>query len=181
MPEDGSNLIPLRAANSPNPFDLRRIGAHPDFWYPLAWSHELKPGKALGRRFASEPIVLYRGAEGRVFALEDRCAHRQVPLHLGVVCGNELKCHYHGWAYDGAGKCVDVPYLGKDRLPNGVKSYPAREVDGLDLRLSGRSVAGRCQRTRATGIRAGAATTRRANSTATWPVTTPSCTKTCST
>ena len=131
MPEDGSNLIPLRAANSPNPFDLRRIGAHPDFWYPLAWSHELKPGKALGRRFAAEPIVLYRGAEGRVFALEDRCAHRQVPLHLGVVCGNELKCHYHGWAYDGTGKCVDVPYLGKDRLPNGVKSYPAREVDGL--------------------------------------------------
>jgi phenylpropionate dioxygenase-like ring-hydroxylating dioxygenase large terminal subunit len=26
---------------------------------------------------------------------------------------------------------VDVPYLGKDRLPNGVKSYPAREIDGL--------------------------------------------------
>jgi phenylpropionate dioxygenase-like ring-hydroxylating dioxygenase large terminal subunit len=48
-----------------------------------------------------------------------------------VVCGNELKCHYHGWTYDGSGQCVDVPYLGKDRLPNGVKSYPAREVDGL--------------------------------------------------
>jgi phenylpropionate dioxygenase-like ring-hydroxylating dioxygenase large terminal subunit len=26
---------------------------------------------------------------------------------------------------------VDVPYLGKERLPNGVKSYPAMEVDGL--------------------------------------------------
>jgi phenylpropionate dioxygenase-like ring-hydroxylating dioxygenase large terminal subunit len=26
---------------------------------------------------------------------------------------------------------VGVPYLGIDRLPNGVKSYPAREVDGL--------------------------------------------------
>ena len=25
----------------------------------------------------------------------------------------------------------DVPYLGKDRLPNGVKGYPAREIDGL--------------------------------------------------
>jgi renierapurpurin 18,18'-hydroxylase len=131
MPEDGSNLIPLRPANSPNAFDLRRVGAHPDYWYPLAWSRELKAGKAIGRRFAGEPIVLYRGKEGRVFALEDRCAHRQVPLHLGVVSGDELKCHYHGWAYDGTGKCIDVPYLGKERLPNGVKSYPAREVDGL--------------------------------------------------
>jgi len=131
MSEDSSNLINLRPANSPNAFDLRRIGAHPDYWYPLAWSYELKAGRTLGRRFAGQPIVLYRGSSGRVFALEDRCAHRQVPLHLGVVSGDELKCHYHGWTYDCSGKCVDVPYLGKERLPNGVRSYPAREVQGL--------------------------------------------------
>ena len=131
MSEDISNLINLRPANSPNAFDLRRIGAHPDYWYPLAWSYELKAGRTLGRRFAGQPIVLYRGSSGRVFALEDRCAHRQVPLHLGVVSGDELKCHYHGWTYDCSGKCVDVPYLGKERLPNGVRSYPACEVQGL--------------------------------------------------
>ncbi|HEY2661369.1 MAG TPA: aromatic ring-hydroxylating dioxygenase subunit alpha [Caulobacteraceae bacterium] len=131
MPEDGSSAIAMRPANSPNGFDLRRVGAHPDHWYPVAWSDELKQGKALGRRFAGDPIVLYRGKAGQVIALEDRCAHRQVPLHLGVVNGDELKCHYHGWAYDRTGKCVDVPYLGRERLPNGVKSYPAREVDGL--------------------------------------------------
>ena len=131
MSEESPNLIPLRAANSANAFDLRRIGAHPDYWYAVAWSDELQVGKTLARRFAGDPIVLYRGKSGRVFALEDRCAHRQVPLHLGVVNGEELKCHYHGWAYDCSGKCVDVPYLGKDRLPNGVKSYPAREIDGL--------------------------------------------------
>ena len=131
MTEDTLAPILRRAANSPNPFDLRRVGAHPDYWYPVAWSHELQPGKALGRRFAGEPIVLYRSTQGRVFALEDRCAHRQVPLHLGVVAGDELKCHYHGWTYDGGGRCVSVPYFGKERLPNGVKSYPASEVDGI--------------------------------------------------
>ena len=131
MPEDRSPLVALHAANSPGAFDLRRVGAHPDHWYALAWSEELKPGKTLGRRFAALPIVLYRGASGQVFALEDRCAHRQVPLHLGVVSGDELKCHYHGWTYNGTGKCVNVPYLGADRSPAAVKSYPAREVDGL--------------------------------------------------
>jgi len=131
MPEESSPLIAMRKPSPPNPGDLRRIGAHPDYWYPLAWSHELKSGRTLGRAFAGEPIVLYRGASGKVFALEDRCAHRQVPLHLGVVAGDELKCHYHGWTYDACGKCVNVPYLGSVRLPNGVKSYPAREVDGL--------------------------------------------------
>src|ERR1700684_1635741 len=131
MSEEGFNLATLRAANRANPVDLRRIGAHPDQWYPLAWSDELKVGRTLGRRFAGDPIVLYRGKSGRVFALEDRCAHRQGPLHLGVVNGDEIKCHYHGWTYDCSGKCVSVPYLGKERLPNGVKSYPACEVDGM--------------------------------------------------
>src|SRR6185437_11639139 len=112
MSEESPNLIPLRTANSPNAFDLRQVGSHPDYWYAVAWADELLPGKTLGRRFAGEPIVLYRGSSGRVFALEDRCAHRQVPLRLGVVMGDQLKCHYHGWAYDCTGKCVDVPYLG---------------------------------------------------------------------
>jgi renierapurpurin 18,18'-hydroxylase len=118
-------------ARGDNRFDLRRVGTHPDFWYPLAWSHELKTGKSLGRSFAGEPIVLYRGRSGKVFALEDRCAHRQVPLHLGVVDGDGLKCGYHGWTYDCAGACIEVPYLGREKLPNGVKSYPARETDGV--------------------------------------------------
>ena len=66
--------------------------------------------------------MLFRGKSGQVFALEDRCAHRQVPLSLGVVEGDTLKCGYHGWAYDCAGNCIDVPYLGRERLPNGVQA-----------------------------------------------------------
>ena len=137
MLEDNPNPAPMRPANSPNAFDLRRVGAHPDYWYPVAWSDELKAGRTLGRRFAGDPIVLYRGTQGRAFALEDRCAHRQVPLHLGVVSGDELKCHYHGWTYDCTGKCVSVPYFGKERLPNGVRSYPACDVDGMILIFPG--------------------------------------------
>ncbi|KAF1059409.1 aromatic ring-hydroxylating oxygenase subunit alpha [Burkholderia gladioli] len=117
--------------------DLRRVPIHPDFWYPLAWSRELKRGKALGVQFAGDPIVLFRGESGTVFALEDRCAHRQVPLHGGVVDGDALRCGYHGWTYDCSGKCVDVPYLGKERLPNGVRAYPCREVRGLIFVFTG--------------------------------------------
>jgi hypothetical protein len=63
MAEDSSNLVALRTANSANTFDLRRVGSHPDYWYPVAWSDELKVGKSLGRRFAGEPIVIYRGSQ----------------------------------------------------------------------------------------------------------------------
>ncbi len=119
--------------------DLRRIGAHPDHWYPVAWSRQLKRGRALGTRFAGEPIVLVRTQSGSVFALEDRCAHRQVPLRFGVVTGETLRCCYHGWTYDGGGRCVDVPYLDKTQRPNGVRSYPCREDAGLIFVFPGAS------------------------------------------
>ncbi len=111
--------------------DLRRVGAHPDFWYPVAWSPQLKNGKSLAVSFAGEPIVLVRGKSGTVFALEDRCAHRQIPLSKGIVCEHVIRCGYHGWTYDATGKCVDVPYIGKGKLPNGVRSYACREQHGL--------------------------------------------------
>jgi phenylpropionate dioxygenase-like ring-hydroxylating dioxygenase large terminal subunit len=122
---------PNQPANDTPERDLRRVGIHPDHWYPLAWSNEVKRGKTLGVTFAGDPIVLARAESGNVFALEDRCAHRQVPLHQGVVEGESIRCGYHGWTYDCSGKCVDVPYLGRDRLPNGVRSYPCQEVEGL--------------------------------------------------
>src|SRR5690349_14864799 len=99
MPDESPKVVAHPRAD-PESTDLRRTGANPNYWYPLAWCDELRAGRVLGRQFAGEPIALYRGASGQVFALEDRCAHRQVPLHLGVVTGDELKCHYHGWKYD---------------------------------------------------------------------------------
>ncbi|MCY0387802.1 aromatic ring-hydroxylating dioxygenase subunit alpha [Robbsia sp. Bb-Pol-6] len=123
--------VPPGAAMADTPRDLRRVDIHPDHWYPLAWSRELKRGKTHAVRFAGDPIVLVRTGTGKVFALEDRCAHRQVPLHAGVVEGETIRCCYHGWTYDCAGKCIDVPYLGRERLPNGVRAYPCREEQGL--------------------------------------------------
>jgi phenylpropionate dioxygenase-like ring-hydroxylating dioxygenase large terminal subunit len=125
---------PVREMSEQPTIDLRRVGSHPDHWYPMAWSKEVKPGKTYAAKFAGEPIVLIRPKDGSpVFALEDRCAHRQVPLSSGLVSGCAVRCGYHGWTYDASGKCIDVPYLGKDKLPNGVRSYPCREVDGLIL------------------------------------------------
>ncbi|MBI3296987.1 MAG: aromatic ring-hydroxylating dioxygenase subunit alpha [Elusimicrobia bacterium] len=118
--------------------DLRRIGLHPDFWQPLASSGSVKKGKTKGVSFGGEPIVLARSEAGAVFALADRCAHRQVPLRLGMVCGESIKCGYHGWTFDKSGKCLSVPSLGKEQgLPNGVRSYPCREAYGLVFVFTG--------------------------------------------
>jgi renierapurpurin 18,18'-hydroxylase len=113
--------------------DLRRVGINPDFWYPVAVSGSVRKGKTFAARFAGQRIVLYRGASGAVFALEDECAHRQVPLSMGVVEGEALRCCYHAWCYRGDGRLSQIPYLpkGAPRPPRGVRAYPVREAYGL--------------------------------------------------
>lgn len=113
--------------------DLRRVGVNPDFWYPVALSKHVRPLRVVATAFAGERIALYRGASGAVHALEDRCAHRQVPLSMGVVEDETLRCCYHAWAYRGDGRISQIPYLSKGdrRPPRGVRGYPVREAHGL--------------------------------------------------
>jgi phenylpropionate dioxygenase-like ring-hydroxylating dioxygenase large terminal subunit len=124
-----------RSGNAP---DLRRVGLHPNFWYPLARSSEVPRGKTHLAMFAGEPIALARTEAGEVFALEDRCAHRQFPLHKGVVTADGLKCAYHGWTYRKDGRLAGVPYLPKDACrPDGVRGYPCREHHGYVFVFTG--------------------------------------------
>ncbi len=122
-----------RRSADAEPADLRRVGINPDFWYPVAVSGSVRRGKTFAARFAGERIALYRSAGGVVYALEDRCAHRQVPLSMGVVEGEALRCCYHAWAYRGDGRISQIPYLpkGAARPPRGVRAYPVREAYGL--------------------------------------------------
>ncbi|MER8186888.1 aromatic ring-hydroxylating dioxygenase subunit alpha [Kitasatospora sp. NPDC094015] len=113
--------------------DLRRIGIDRDHWYPVALSRNVRRERTFAAVFAGERIALYRGRSGTVHALEDRCAHRQVPLSMGVVEGDVLRCCYHAWAYRGDGRISQIPYLPKgcERPPRGVRPYPVREAYGL--------------------------------------------------
>ena len=112
--------------------DLRKTGIDPNFWYPIVRSSELKAGKALDIEFAGTSIVVVRPKVGAVYALENRCAHRQVPLHVGTVSNTGIKCGYHGWEYDANGNCIDIPYLsGCKKQKNKVRSFPAKEAYGL--------------------------------------------------
>ncbi len=88
-------------------------------WYVAAWSDGIGDGQLVPRTIMNEPVVLYRKGNGDVAALEDRCAHRFAPLHMGkIVGGDRIQCPYHGLEYDGSGVCV--------RNPHGAKNIPAR-------------------------------------------------------
>jgi phenylpropionate dioxygenase-like ring-hydroxylating dioxygenase large terminal subunit len=98
-------------------------------WYVAAWSDSVADGQLVPRTIMGEPVVLYRKANGDIAAIEDRCAHRFAPLHMGkIVGGDRIQCPYHGLEYDSTGACVRNPHGTKNIPPRArVKSYPVIE------------------------------------------------------
>jgi phenylpropionate dioxygenase-like ring-hydroxylating dioxygenase large terminal subunit len=95
-------------------------------WYVAAWDREVTRA-LLARTLLGEPVVLFRKESGEPVALEDRCCHRYLPLSMGKLEGDELRCGYHGLKFDASGKCVEIP--GQASIPPQakVKAFPLIE------------------------------------------------------
>jgi nitrite reductase (NADH) small subunit len=53
-----------------------------------------------GARCVASPlgrIAVFRTADDRVFAMEDRCPHKGGPLSQGIVHGASVTCPLHNW------------------------------------------------------------------------------------
>lgn len=100
-----------------------------DYWQAVALSQDVrrKPKRLM---FEGIPIVLFRSEHG-LAALLDRCPHRLVELSTGRVCNGQIECPYHGWRFDGEGRCRAIPgHIGE--LPHlRVRRFTTMECDGV--------------------------------------------------
>jgi len=102
------------------------------FWHPVFHSHELPVSRALPIRILGENFTLYRGASGKPFVVASRCAHRSMLLHAGWVEGDDIRCFYHGWKFNGQGQCMEQPVEPKPFCEKvKIKAYPTQEYLGL--------------------------------------------------
>lgn len=51
-------------------------------------------------RTAQGCVAVFRTADDRVFALDDRCPHKGGPLSEGIVHGTSVTCPLHNWVFD---------------------------------------------------------------------------------
>ena len=105
------------------------------YWQPAALADELmgerpiKPVRLLG-----QDLVLFRDETGRLGLLDRDCPHRGADLAFGRLEDGGLRCAFHGWLFDAAGRCLDTP-----AEPEGStlctrirqKSYPVIERGGI--------------------------------------------------
>nr|WP_217910083.1 aromatic ring-hydroxylating dioxygenase subunit alpha [Pseudenhygromyxa sp. WMMC2535] len=101
-------------------------------WWPLAFSSQLDD-RPLAVVLAGERLALFRDGAGTPRAVFDRCPHRGVELSQGRVAADGcLECPYHGWRFDGGGRCVDVPFNPGAKLDRlGVGAMATVERGGL--------------------------------------------------
>jgi phthalate 4,5-dioxygenase oxygenase subunit len=105
------------------------------YWLPALASSELvadhEPVRLL---LLGEKLVAFRDSSGRIGVMDQRCPHRVASLFFGRNEQDGIRCVYHGWKFDIAGNCVDMPNVPKgDEMKEKIKAkaYKAVERGGL--------------------------------------------------
>ena len=98
-------------------------------WYVVAWARALGD-QPLAITALDQALVIFRDGDGRPAVLDDRCAHRHLPLSMGCPARRGIQCGYHGMVYDRDGKCTHIPSQPAIPANARVRSYPAVERHG---------------------------------------------------
>lgn len=103
-----------------------------DHWHIACSSKSIKT-TPLAVTLFSKPMALFRDQRGLVRAVEDRCAHRNMPLHRGRIVAGQIECPYHGWCYDGDGQLKQAPACASQAGEHSqirIPAYPCIEKQG---------------------------------------------------
>lgn len=82
-----------------------------EYWVPALLASELPrpdcdPVRVL---LLGEQLIGFRDTSGRVGLIQNHCPHRGASLFYGRNEGDGLRCVYHGWKFNVAGRCTEMP------------------------------------------------------------------------
>jgi nitrite reductase (NADH) small subunit len=93
-------------------------------WIEIGRVEDIPPRGARVLKTKGGDIAVFRSADDRIFALDDRCPHRGGPLSQGIVHGWKVTCPLHNWAIE----LVNGKAVSPDE--GCATKYPVRIKDG---------------------------------------------------
>jgi phthalate 4,5-dioxygenase oxygenase subunit len=114
--EDENNLVARVGKGTPMGELMRR------YWLPAMVSGELVADRDPVRiMLLGEKLLAFRDSDGRIGVIDHLCPHRCASLFYGRNEEGGIRCVYHGWKFDVAGNCLDMP-----NVPPAQQSYKER-------------------------------------------------------
>ena len=107
------------------------------YWIPGLLSSELAEpdGRPVRVRLLGEDLIAFRATAGTVGIVQNNCPHRGASLFFGRNEEDGLRCVYHGWKFDVAGACVDMPNEPAESRTSRTRcsaiAYPTQERGGM--------------------------------------------------
>jgi len=111
LPLERARTIPSRWFHDADLYGLECRAVFGDTWQAAGRAALVaEPGSFLTTEIAGEPILVVRDAEGSLRAFFNVCRHRASPV-MTEPSGkaSRLRCRYHGWTYDLAGRLRGAP------------------------------------------------------------------------
>ncbi|MEO1427463.1 MAG: aromatic ring-hydroxylating dioxygenase subunit alpha [Cyanobacteria bacterium J06633_8] len=100
-------------------------------WYIVCPIREITVNQAKSFVVCGQKIVVFRGKDKKIRALDAYCPHLGTDLAIGKVDGNLIRCFFHHWAFDGEGKCQDIPCQSNIPAKAKLQSYATAEKYGF--------------------------------------------------
>ncbi len=104
------------------------------YWHPICAGADMEGKWTKSVRLLGESLVLFRNRQGELGLIAEQCPHRRASFLHGIPTADGIRCPYHGWEFDAAGKCVEQPNevdnpAFRDKV--GIDAYPVQELGGL--------------------------------------------------
>jgi phenylpropionate dioxygenase-like ring-hydroxylating dioxygenase large terminal subunit len=91
--------------------ELRRIFEGPVWNYVGLEADLAAPGDFRTTFVGEMPVIVVRGADGRINVFENRCAHRGALIALDDAgTAKRFQCIYHAWTYDLQGNLLSIAF-----------------------------------------------------------------------
>jgi 5,5'-dehydrodivanillate O-demethylase len=104
------------------------------YWHPIGGVVEMADRWTKRVRLLGEDLVLFKDRTGKYGLIGEFCPHRRASFAYGIPTEDGIRCPYHGWKFDGAGKCLEQPNepegsAFKDKVTTA--GYPVEVLGGM--------------------------------------------------